>query len=204
MNTVTIDDAYRTVVVTEGVGDVTIVTAPSPAVLIETTALGPQGPGGVLPLLGTFVDTTDQPLVTTSASQAVTINTTLETRGVTISNGSRINFQYGGTYRIFAALQIINTTNTVVETNVYFKQNGITLANSNKRVDIPERKSVSTPYHGSFVIELQLTVTALSYIEIHWVADHLGLSLETIPVNGTHPQSPCVRVNVSQAMYAQA
>ena len=46
MNTVTIDDAYKVVVVTEGTGDVTVVTAASPAVIIETTGLGPQGPPG--------------------------------------------------------------------------------------------------------------------------------------------------------------
>ena len=46
MNTVTINDAYKVVVVTEGTGDVTVVSAPSPAVLVETTGLGPQGPQG--------------------------------------------------------------------------------------------------------------------------------------------------------------
>lgn len=204
MNTVSIDDAYKTVVVTEGAGEVTIITAPSPAVLVETTGLGPQGPGGVLPIYGSFIDTTTQPLLSTTASQPITINTTLENRGVTITNNSRINFQYAGTYKIFASIQLTNNTNSIGETNIYFKQNGTTLANSNTRIDVPVRKSVNTPFHGCFTVELQLTVAASSYIELHWVADHLGITVETIPANGTHPQAPSLILNVAQVMYAQA
>jgi hypothetical protein len=46
MTTVTINDAYKTVVITEGNGDTAIVTAPSPAVTVETIGIGPQGPQG--------------------------------------------------------------------------------------------------------------------------------------------------------------
>ncbi len=204
MTTVSVTSTANTVVVTETSGDTTTVTAPSPAVIVETTGLGPQGPGGILPLYGSFIDTTDQPLVSTSASQPITINTTLENRGVTITNNSRINFQLAGTYKIFASLQLTNSSNNIAEVNIYFKQNGTTIPNSNTRLDLQQRKSVSTPFHGCFSIELQLTVTALSYIELHWVADTLGIAVDTIPANGTHPQAPSVILNVAQAMYAQA
>lgn len=204
MTTVSVTSTANTVVVTETSGDTTTVTAPSPAVIVETTGLGPQGPGGILPLYGSFIDTTDQPLVSTSASQPITINTTLENRGVTITNSSRINFQLAGTYKIFASLQLTNSSNNIAEVNIYFKQNGTTIPNSNTRLDLQQRKSVSTPFHGCFSIELQLTVTALSYIELHWVADTLGIAVDTIPANGTHPQAPSVILNVAQAMYAQA
>jgi hypothetical protein len=204
MTSVTVSSTTQTVAITEGTGDTTIVTASTPAVVVETVGLGPQGPGGILPLYGSFIDTTDQPLVSTSASQPITINTTLENRGVTISNGSRINFQLAGTYKIFASLQITNSSNNIAEVNIYFKQNGTTIPNSNTRLDLQQRKSVNTPFHGCFSIELQLTVAALSYMELHWVADTLGVAVDTIPANGTHPQAPSVILNVAQAMYAQA
>lgn len=204
MNTVSVDDAYKTVVVTEGAGEVTVVNAPAPAVLVETTGLGPQGPGGVLPIYGSFIDTTTQSLISTSVSQPIHINTTLENRGVTISNNSRINFQYAGTYKIFASLQLTNAANDIIEVNIYLKQNNTTVPNSNTRIDMPVRKSANSPNHGCFSIEFQLTVADLSYLELHWVASQVGVNIETIAANGTHPQAPGVILNVAQVMYAQA
>ena len=204
MTTVVVNDAARTVVVNDSNGDTAIVTAPSPTVTVETTGLGPQGPGGIVALYGNFIDTTDQPLVSTSAAQAVRLGTTLENRGISISSDSRINFELAGTYKILASLQITNTSNNISEVNVFFKKNGTTITDSNTRIDLEPRKSVSTPYHGCFTIEFQLTVEDNDYVEIYWVAEELGITLDTIPVNGTHPQAPSAIVNVAQVMYAQA
>jgi hypothetical protein len=203
MNTVTIDDAYQVVVVTEGAGDITVVTAPSPAVLVETTGLGPQGPGGILGLYGSFIDTTDQPLVSTAAAQPITLNTTLENRGVTIASGSRITFALAGTYKILASVQTTNIGNNVTEVNFFYKKNGSTVADSNTRIDLEPRKSVGVPYHGCFTIEYQLTVATSDYVELWWVADHIDVTLENIAANGTHPAAPSVILNVAQVMYAQ-
>ena len=203
MNTVNIDDAYQVVVVTEGVGDVTVVTAPSPAVLVETAGLGPQGPGGVLGLYGSFIDTTDQALVSTAAAQPITINTTLENRGVTIASNSRITFALAGTYKILASIQITNSGNAIAEVNFFFKKNGTIVGDSNTRIDLQQRKSASVPYHGCFTIEYQLTVADNDYVELWWVADHIDVRLDTIAADGLHPQAPSVILNVAQVMYAQ-
>jgi hypothetical protein len=204
MNTVSIDDAYKTVVVTEGAGEVTVITAPSPAVLVETTGLGPQGPGGVIGLYGSFIDTTDQPLVSTAAPQAVRLGTTLENRGIAITSNSRITFELAGTYKILASLQITNLGNVISEVNIFFRKNGSDLANSNTRIDLEPRKSVGTPYHDCFAIEFQLTVADNDYVEIWWAATHPDITLETIPADAIHPQAPSAIVNVAQVMYTQA
>lgn len=193
MTSVTINETTNTVVVLD-----------ENTIIVETTGLGPQGPGGIVALYGNFIDTTDQPLVSTSAAQPLTLNTTLENRGITVTNGSRINFELAGTYKILASLQITNSSNTISEVNVFFKQNGTPITNSNTRIDLEPRKSVGTPYHGCFTIEFQLTVANNDYIEIHWIADNLGIAIDTIPVNGTHPQAPSAIINVAQVMYSQA
>ena len=113
MTSVIINDESKTVVVNDSNGDTAIVSAPAQAVTIETTGLGPQGPGGIVALYGNFIDTTDQPLVSTTAAQAVRLNTTLENRGITITNTSRINFELAGTYKILASLQITNNSNNI-------------------------------------------------------------------------------------------
>lgn len=164
---------------------------------------GPQGPGGILGLYGSFIDTTDQPLVSTTVAQRVTINTTLENRGVTITSGSRITFELAGTYKILASVQTTNLSNNTTEVNFFFKKNGTIIADSNTRVDLQPRKSVGVPYHDCFTIEYQLTVATNDYVELWLAADHLNIMLKTIAANGTHPQAPSVILNVAQVMYAQ-
>lgn len=203
MTSVTINDNYRIVVASDNDGLTTTVSAPDPAAIVTTTGLGPQGPGGTLALYGSFIDTTDQPLVSTSAAQPLTLNTSLETRGISITNNSRILFSLPGTYKILTSLQITNTSNNITEVNFFFKKNGTTISNSNTRIDLEPRKSVSVPYHGCFTIEFQLTVAANDYIELYWNADNLGITIDTIPADAYHPQAPGAIVNVAQVMYLQ-
>ena len=181
----------------------TVVTTENDVVIVQTQAQGPQGPGGILGLYGTFIDTTDQPLVSTTAAQAIRLNTTLENRGVTIASNSRITFALAGTYKILASVQTTNLGNNVTEINFFFKKNGTTVVDSNTRIDLEPRKSVGVPYHGCFTIEYQLTVATNDYVELWWVADHIDVTLENIAASGTHPAAPSVILNVAQVMYAQ-
>lgn len=199
---VTVSDVRESVVVTNN-GNVTTVVTPPSTTRVTISSVGPQGPGGILGLYGSFIDTTDQPLVSTAAAQRITINTTLENRGVTIASGSRITFDVAGTYKVLASVQTTNLGNSVTEVNFFFKKNGAIIADSNTRIDLEPRKSVGVPYHGCFTIEYQLTVTDGDYVELWWAADHLDVTLETIPANGTHPQAPSVILNVAQVMMAQ-
>jgi hypothetical protein len=193
MTNVTISETANTVVVVD-----------ENTLVVQTTGLGPQGPGGVLGLYGSFIDTTDQPLVSTAAAQPILIGTTLENRGVSITSGSRITFELAGTYKILASLQLTNLGNVISEVNIFFRKNGSDLANSNTRIDLEPRKSVSTPYHDCFAIEFQLTVADNDYVEIWWAATHPDITLETIPADAIHPQAPSAIVNVAQVMYTQA
>ena len=192
MTNVTISDTTNTVVVVD-----------ENNLVVQTTGLGPQGPGGDLGLYGSFIDTTTQPLVTTAAPQRITINTTLENRGVTIASGSRITFQFAGTYKILASLQFTNSGNITTEVNIYFRKNGVDIANSNTRIDLEQRKSVSVPYHDCFAIEYQLTVADNDYVELWWAAEYPDIKIETIPLDGLHPQAPSAIINVAQVMYTQ-
>jgi hypothetical protein len=201
VTSVSITEVTNTVTITENSATI-VVPVPQTSVVVATT-LGPQGPGGVLGLYGSFIDTTDQPIVSTAAAQPITINTTLENRGVTIASGSRITFALAGTYKILASVQTTNLGNNVTEVNFFYKKNGSTVADSNTRIDLEPRKSVGVPYHGCFTIEYQLTVATSDYVELWWVADHIDVTLENIAANGTHPAAPSVILNVAQVMYAQ-
>jgi hypothetical protein len=182
----------------------TVVTKENDVVIVQTTGLGPQGPGGDLGLYANFIDTTDQLLVSTAAAQVLTLNTTLASRGISVVSNSRITFTVNGTYKILASLQITNSGNSITEVNVFFKKNGATVSDSNTRIDIEPRKSVSTPYHGCFTIEFQLDLIPTDYVEIFWAADHSDIRIETIAADALHPQAPSAIVNVAQVLFAQA
>lgn len=203
MTTVSVTNLSNTVVVTEGTGETTVVSAPSPAVLVETTGLGPQGPGGNLGLYASIIDTTTQSLISADTPQALTLNTIIESRGISVSNASRITFSLANTYKILASLQITNFGNAITELNIYFRKNGVNIPNSNTRIDLEPRKSVSAPYHDCFAIEYQLTVADNDYVEIYWVAGSSDVRIETIPLDAEHPQAPSAIVNVAQVMYLQ-
>lgn len=204
MTSVSVTQDYKTVIVTEGPDQTTVVTSPSPAVTIETIGLGPQGPGGDLGLYANFIDTTDQSIVSTAAAQVLTLNTTLASRGISVVNNSRITFTISGTYKILASLQITNTGNNITEVNIFFKKNGAVIADSNTRIDLEPRKSVSVPYHDCFTIEFQLDIVPSDYVEIFWAANYADVKVETIPADAVHPQAPSAIVNVAQVLFAQA
>lgn len=204
MTSVSITQDYKTVVVSEGAEQTVVATAPSPTVIVSTAELGPQGPGGDLGLYANFIDTTDQPLLSTASAQVLTLNTALGGRGVSVVSGSRITFSINGTYKILVSLQVTNSGNNVSEVNLFFKKNGATISNSNTRIDLEPRKSINTPYHGCFTIEFQLDILSGDYVEIFWSADHAEISIDTIPADGLHPQAPSAIVNVAQVIFAQA
>ena len=138
MTSVSITEVTNTVTITENSATI-VVPVPQTSVVVATT-LGPQGPGGVLGLYGSFIDTTDQPLVSTAAAQPITINTTLENRGVTIASGSRITFALAGTYKVLASIQVTNLGNNITEIDFFLKKNGTTVPDSNARIDVHQRK----------------------------------------------------------------
>lgn len=180
-----------------------VVVSPGAVSSVVISSRGPQGPGGILGLYGSFIDTTDQPLVSTAAAQPITINTTLENRGVTIAANSRITFELAGTYKVLASVQVTNLGNNITEIDFFLKKNGTTVPDSNARIDIHQRKSVTVPHHECFTIEHQLTLAAGDYLELWWFADHIDITLETLASDGIHPQAPSVILNVAQVMYAQ-
>jgi len=203
MTSVTVIDSPKTVIVTDD-DHVTVVTSPSAAAVVEVEDLGPQGPGGALPIFASIIDTTDQSIGAAATGQPVMLGTVVESRGVTVASGNRITFSLPGTYKIFASLQLTNAANDIAETNFFFAKNGVQLAATNTRIDLQSRKSQSVPYHDCFTIEIQLTLAKDDYVQMYWVSSIVGVSIDTLPANGTHPQTPGVILNVAQAMNYQA
>ena len=148
---------------------------------------------------GAFYDTTDQPLVSTAASQVITINTFGIGNGLTLSAGSRINFPNAGVFNIQFSLQLTNNDTQIQEVIVWFRKNGTDIPNSASIVSVPNKHG---GIKGHFILALNLVeqFSAGNYVELYWAGTNTGLSIETLPagVAPVYPQVPSVIITATK------
>jgi len=157
-----------------------------------TAALfGPRGGDYLTFSHGSFYDTTDQTAASTTTAYAITLNTTDISQGVSIVSSSQITFEDAGIYNIQFSVQLANDTNAPQDIDLWFRKNGVDIANSNSRFGLAARKSAGDPYHvvGSlnFVVEVQ----ASDYIQLMWCTTDVGARIEQYPA-GTAPTRPAI------------
>lgn len=145
------------------------------------------GPG----LYGTFFDNTNQTAANTTTAYAVTYNTPNGANGVELASGSHIVFPYAGVYNIQFSLQFINSdsnSNNPLEVNVWFRQNGADIAESNSQFTVPNKHGA---HNGAMIAALNFiaNVSANDYIELMWQTENTSISLATLPA-GTTPTTP--------------
>ena len=147
---------------------------------------------------GSFYDTNATQVVTsTTTEEAIKINTTAETRGITIGNDgsgnpTKIQFANAGTYNIQYSIQFTNSDSSIHNVNVWLRKNdsGATgnVAYSNSQYAIVAK-------HGSVngqmiaAVNYVLTVAAGDYLQLMWQAESTQVYIETIPA-GTTPATP--------------
>jgi hypothetical protein len=149
---------------------------------------------------GSFYDTTaTQVAVSNTSIQAVNINTTLSSNGVTLQNGNEIHFQYSGTYNVQFSIQFINTDNSIHNINVWFRKNGVNLPYSSGQSTVPNRHGGE---NGQIITAWNIvdTFAAGDYIQIVWQTDDVQAFIETIPASTTtpvHPVAPGIIITVT-------
>lgn len=140
---------------------------------------------------GSFFDNTDQYAANTTTAYAVTFNTPDGANGVLLKNSSQITFPYAGVYNIQFSIQFINTdnnTNNAAEVNVWFRQNGSNIAESNSQFTIVNKHG---SHDGAMIAALNFiaVVNANDYIELMWQTENTNISIQTLPA-GTTPVTP--------------
>jgi hypothetical protein len=140
---------------------------------------------------GAFQDSTDQVAANTTTAYAITFNTTDYSNAVTLTNSSRLNVANSGLYNIQFSIQFTNTTNSSQDVDVWFRVNGINVANSNSRFGFAPRKGVGDPYHIIAAMNYFVSLNALDYVEIMWRPTDVGVTIEQYAV-GTSPTRPAV------------
>jgi Collagen triple helix repeat (20 copies) len=184
-----------------------------------TGATGPQGPqgakgdtgtGGVLGYYGSFYDTTDQTIASTTTAYAVKLGTTAEASGVSITtdgNGeyTEITFANAGTYSVTWSAQLTNADTQAHDASMWLRKNGTDIADSTSVATVPSTHGGVNGHHV-LTVNYVLTLAANDYLQLIWQGEDLDLQLETIAAGTTptSPVTPSVIVTAVQVMYTQA
>jgi len=117
---------------------------------------------------GSFYDTTNQYAASITTAYPITLNTTSFSNTVTIASGSRITFAIAGYYNIQFSAQLANYDNAPQDIDIWFRQNGADITNSNSKFGLAARKSVGDPYHTIGTVNLFVKASASDYVELVW------------------------------------
>ena len=130
----------------------------------------------------------DQTAASVANAYAITLNGSDFPDGISVVSNSRITFAQPGIYNITYSIQFKNTDNSSHDVDIWFRQNGTDLANSNSRFSLPARKSSGDPSHLIAVTPVMVDITAASqYIEIMWRVSNTAVSIEHFPAVAASP-----------------
>jgi hypothetical protein len=161
---------------------------------------GGGGGGGSVGYYGSFYDMTDQPLVSTTASQPIAIGVEAEANGISIASGNRILFANAGTYSMTFSIQLTNLANVLAKAVVWVRKNGVDYPDSSTEIDLAPRKSAGVPYRSVLTINYVATAAAADYVQILWAGDNLDLKIEALPggASPVYPDVPSIILTATQ------
>ena len=168
---------------------------------VTTLQLGVgDGSTGVLGYWGGFYDTTTQSITSTSTAYVVSLNgSDPNNDGVSIVGGNKITFSQLGVYNICCSIQFLNTAVSIADATVWFRKNGVDVANSASYVSVPNSHG-GTPGALLFYVDLPQKLQTGDYCQICWSATNTSVTLATIAAatSPVRPASPSVLVTVHQ------
>jgi hypothetical protein len=152
---------------------------------------------------GAFYDTTDQIAGSTTTAYPITFDSISFENGVTVENSSQITFAYEGVYNIQFSLQFANTDNATQDIDVWFRKNGVDIANSNSRFGLAPRKSVLDPYHVVASLNFVDSFLAGDYVELYWCTSNVLAYIEHYAA-GTTPTRPAIPSAILTATFVSS
>jgi len=137
--------------------------------------------------------TTDQ-TGSVSAATAIRLENTDFNAGITIANDgggnpTRITFAVAGTYMLAPSIQFANSTAADHDATFWFRLNGTNIANSASIVNIPKAADGGAMFAQIVIYE---QVTAGQYIEIMWLPENAGVTVEFTAAGAIAPAIPSV------------
>lgn len=150
-------------------------------------------------------DTTTQSASAANIPVKATFNNTHEAYGFTLVNNSKIVFNKSGTFNIQFSVQWENSANnTIYDTVIWLRKNGI---------DLPDSSSYTSVHgtHSGVKGRSLTTVTFLEtfketdYLELYWTTNNVAVTLATVAANtiDSSPESPSIILSIQEIAYNQ-
>lgn len=138
---------------------------------------------------------------TTGGVGVYVVNTSQERTSTAITGtvASKIVVDTAGIYNIQFSVQFVNTDTQIHDTDIWFRKNGVDIANSNSQFSVPNSHGgIDGHIIGALNFFVQLVAT--DYIEIMWATRNTATTIQAIAaqVSPTRPATPSVIVTVSR------
>ncbi len=128
-----------------------------------------------------------------SAATAVTFNTDLTGTGISVVASTQITFTAAGTYMLAPSIQLANSAAVDHDVTLWFRKNGTNIANSATVITVPKIGDGGT---AVFSLSFFDTVTAGQYIEIMWLPENVGVTIDFLAAGAIAPAIPSVLLPV--------
>lgn len=131
-----------------------------------------------------------------STATPVKLNTTSFSSGISIANNgvgnpTRITFAAAGTYMVAPSLQFANSDSSDRSATVWFRKDGVDIANSATVVNVPKLADGGAAFFQIVVYE---QVTAGQYIEIMWLPTSTAVTIDYTAAGLIAPAIPSALV----------
>ena len=105
---------------------------------------------------GAFSNNNGQTATSTATTDVVEFDTTEQSNGVYLSNTTRIYVRNGGIYNLQYSLQLKNSNNDSEYADVWFRKNGVDVADSASRFGLPARKSTGDNWKNAVAVDVDI------------------------------------------------
>lgn len=143
---------------------------------------------------GQFDKTTDQTPAAANTAYAITWTSTLIASGLSIgAPASRIIAANAGLYSFNASFQLTSGSAAVKNVWLWFRKNGVDIANSSLKTSIDSATAIRAPSRS-----LLISLAAGDYVELMWASDDVNVTLDAIPATAFAPAAPAALLTVNQ------
>lgn len=167
---------------------------------VSTLTVSTGGANGSIGYWGSFWDTTDQTITSTTTAYAISLNSAdPDNDGVSVVSSNQITVANPGVYNTALSIQFTNNDSQAHEAVVWFRKNGVDVPDSASTVTVPSTHG-GVNGHLIFYVDLALKLVAGDYLQLMWHATNTGIKVETLPAGTTpvYPASPSIIVSVTQ------
>jgi hypothetical protein len=113
-----------------------------------------------------------------AGTYTVSVSQTVSSTAMTGDLPSQIQVAQAGLYDVQFSAQLVNSTNDVQTASIWFRKNGVDIANSNSEFGIKPRKSTGAPSQTIAALNFFVDLEQDDYIELMWRVSDSGVSLE--------------------------